>query len=307
MISIIVPVYNAERFLNRCIDSIVCQSYMDLEIIAVNDGSSDNSDELLREYANSDKRIKVITQDNKGVAAARNTGLKNASGTAFLFVDADDWIEPDAIERLTDKLNGDTDIVFCRSDHAKQPNEAVREQRGEIEVWDRDRQQLEFMKHKRMTGMLWNKLIRRSLAEGICFNEKTEYGEDAEFLWQILKKSRRMVVTNEILYHHVMESNSISHLSFSDKKYSAIPMWESINDEVELDYPHLVTLAKERLTSAAVFSMYECRQCGYRNKEQLSRMRAIVRKNLREFVSSPNVSKKMKLYAIAIGGVLPVR
>lgn len=170
----------------------------------------------------------------------------------------------------------------------------------ETEIWDQQRQMLEFMKHKRMTGMLWNKLIRRSITDGCWFNEKTGYGEDAEFLWKIIKKSRKMVVTNEVLYHHVLEDTSISHLSFSEKKFSAIPMWEAINEEVEKQYPELLELAQERLMCAAVFSMYEARGCGYKDKEQIAHMRRITRKYLRVFLKSKDVSKKFRLYAIAV-------
>jgi hypothetical protein len=156
------------------------------------------------------------------------------------------------------------------------------------------------MKHKRLKGMLWNKLIRRSITDGISFNVKTGYGEDAEFLWKVLKKSRNMVVTNEILYHHVIEKTSISHMSFSNHKYSAIPMWESINKEVELRYPELLTLARERLMCATVFSLYECKACGYKEKEQIKHMRSITKKYIWLFLHSENVSNKFKMYAIAV-------
>ena len=97
-----------------------------------------------------------------------------------------------------------------------------------------------------------------------------------------------------------MEDGSISHLSFSDRKYSAIPMWEAINREVEQEYPDLLPLARERLMCAAVFSLYEARQCRYQNKEQIAHMRAIARKYLMTFLKSPNVSRKFKLYAVAV-------
>lgn len=300
MVSIIVPVYNAEKYIRRCLDSIIGQTVYDIEIILVNDGSRDNSMVVLQKYAENDQRIKVISQTNKGVAAARNMGLKSAEGDYILYVDSDDWIEPDAIECLLNRMNEDTDIVFCSSDHAETPENVQRGSHAECEVWDHDRQLLEFVRHKRMTGMLWNKLIRRCLTDGISFNEKTGYGEDAEFLWKVIKKSRKMVITNEVLYHHVLEDTSISHSSFSEKKFSAIPVWEAINEEVEKQYPELLELAKERLMCAAVFSMYEARGCGYKDKEQIAYMRKIVRKYLRDFLKSQNVSKKFRLYAIAV-------
>jgi glycosyltransferase involved in cell wall biosynthesis len=278
----------------------VCgQIYTDLEIVLVNDGSTDASLNILQEYAAYDSRIKVISQENKGVAGARNTGLNNAAGDFILYVDSDDWIEPDMVQRMLELME-DADIVFCSFDHAASLEHVEKADTLNIEIWDQKTQQLEFMKHKRMTGMLWNKLIRRTLTTEISFNERTGYGEDAEFLWKVLKRSKKMVVTNEVLYHHVLEETSISHLTFSDKKYSAIPMWESIVAETEREYPEFVELAKERLMCAAVYSMYEARACKYKNKSHIRHMRGITRKNIRKFLKSGNVSRKYKLYAITV-------
>lgn len=299
MVSVLIPAYNAEKTIHRCLDSILAQTYCDIEVIIVNDGSKDSTLAELQVYEKKDERVKVIDQLNCGVAAARNTALDNARGAYILYVDADDWIEPNMVERLL-KLVGDGDIVFCGNDNADTSDRVMCVDKTETEIWGQQRQMLEFMKHKRMTGMLWNKLIRRSITDGCWFNEKTGYGEDAEFLWKIIKKSRKMVVTNEVLYHHVLEDTSISHLSFSEKKFSAIPMWEAINEEVEKQYPELLELAQERLMCAAVFSMYEARGCGYKDKEQIAHMRRITRKYLRVFLKSKDVSKKFRLYAIAV-------
>ena len=298
MISVIVPVYNAENYIKRCVDSILCQTYKDLELVLVNDGSKDNSLEILREYEQKDNRVNVIDQENKGVSGARNTGLENTSGEYILYVDADDWIEKDTLEILI-KQSENADIVFFGSDNAETPEQSKRQSVDTYEIWDQDKQMLEFMKHKTMTGMLWNKLIRRSLTQNLFFNEKTGYGEDAEFLWKVLKKSQKMLVTKEVLYHHVLEKTSISHLSFSDKKYSAITMWEENCKEVKTHYPQYFTLAKQRLMCAAVFSMYEAKNVGYENKSQINHMRHIVRKNILHFLMS-DVSLKFKLYALAV-------
>lgn len=298
MISILIPAYNAEKTIHRCLDSVLGQTVADLEIVVVNDGSKDATLQILHEYAARDSRIVIVDQANSGVAVARNAGLQKATGEFILYVDADDWIESNMLERMLTLVDG-ADIVFCGNDTAEKPEDVKHTETLDIEAWDCERQLLEFMKHKRMTGMLWNKLIRRSVTEGCSFNPKTGYGEDAEFLWQVLKKSQKMVVTNEILYHHVMDDNSISHLSFSDKKYSAIPMWENIRDEVNCNYPQLQTLVSERLTCAAVFSLYECRRCRYNNKKQVKHLRSIVRENISVIMKSSSISNRFKLYSVA--------
>lgn len=107
-ISVIIPVYNVEKYLSKCLNSLICQSFQDIEFICINDGSTDNSLNLLEQYALKDSRIKVITQPNKGPACARNKGLSIATGEYISFVDSDDFIENDAFERLiqSQKQNG---------------------------------------------------------------------------------------------------------------------------------------------------------------------------------------------------------
>ena len=108
-VSIIIPVYNAKNFIERCISSVLCQSYSDIEVITVDDGSSDGSGAILDMLEKQDRRILVIHQENKGVSVARNNGIKVATGKYILFVDADDMIEADAIEKLMD--NSENDLV----------------------------------------------------------------------------------------------------------------------------------------------------------------------------------------------------
>ena len=113
LISIIIPIYNAEKYISKCLDSLINQTYTNIEIICVNDGSTDNSLMELNKYANIDRRIKIINTDNKGVSCARNLGLKNASGDYVLFVDADDWLDLNACNILNQALNNSQyDLLF---------------------------------------------------------------------------------------------------------------------------------------------------------------------------------------------------
>lgn len=299
MVSILIPAYNAINTIHRCLDSILAQTYCDIEVIVANDGSTDSTLAELQMYEKKDERVKVIDQQNCGVAAARNMVLKNASGDYILFVDADDWIEPNMIQRMMD-LIGDADIVSCANDYSETPSQVAVTGDAIIEYWNRQQQIEEFLKHKRLTGMLWNKLIRRNITEDYWFNEKTGYAEDAEFLWKILKKSHKMVITNEILYHYVQYDTSISHQSFTDKNYSIIIMWEDITEEVKRDYPELLSLAREQLMSVAVYSGYRMKKAGYKNEIQKRHIREIVKKNWKDFIKSDSVSIKMKIYAIVI-------
>ena len=127
------------------------------------------------------------------------------------------------------------DISFCGHDNLEsgifQDNTDCH-----FEVWNNNQQLEEFLLHKTMTGMLWNKLIKTSLTHNIIFDEEVSYGEDAQFLWKVLKKCNQMIYTNMVLYHHTIEKTSISHQSFSVKKFSAIKVWEEIYNDVINNY-----------------------------------------------------------------------
>ena len=112
MISIIVPVYNVEAYLPQCLDSLIGQTYKDIEIICVNDGATDGSLKILEEYAAKDKRLHVFTQDNQGVSAARNLAIEKAHGEWMMFVDSDDWMDLDVCEKLMDKATPDLNLAF---------------------------------------------------------------------------------------------------------------------------------------------------------------------------------------------------
>ena len=112
MISIIVPVYNVEAYLPQCLDSLIHQTYKDIEIVCVNDGSKDRSLEILKEYANKDERIKIINQENQGLSGARNSGIKEASGEWVMFVDSDDWIDKDCCYVAASTLKETTDLCI---------------------------------------------------------------------------------------------------------------------------------------------------------------------------------------------------
>ena len=113
LVSIIIPVYNCEKYITICLDSLINQTYSNIEIILVNDGSNDRSEDVIREFAKNDNRIKLYNQINQGVSVARNTGLDKATGEYIMFVDADDYIELDMVDELIKPIQNEHTIVFC--------------------------------------------------------------------------------------------------------------------------------------------------------------------------------------------------
>ncbi|MGN0231004.1 MAG: glycosyltransferase family 2 protein [Muribaculaceae bacterium] len=195
-ISVIVPVYNAEQWLERCIDSIVAQTYTDWELLLVDDGSADRSGDICDRYAAADPRIRAFHKPNGGVSSARNLGLDNASGEWITFVDADDYIEPRFLESFTGNL--DTDLIIggatilnisngCKaSELAKLPIGKVSNIKEFLE---------KFLNHPLLSGP-WGKLFRTDIIKNnsIRFNTSLRLGEDQYFIWGFIKQLSEIYV-----------------------------------------------------------------------------------------------------------------
>lgn len=205
MLSVIIPVYNAAVFLPRCLESLIGQTYQNLEVICVDDGSSDNSLEILQQYADRDSRIKVIHQENAGVSAARNAGLDVATGEYVTFVDADDWLELDAYEKIVSHMREGVDLVCFGT--------IVEGDSKEEEMADKERYY--GLKYKGCVNCgtkeimgtdagVWNKLYRRTVMEhwGIRFPFGLAYGEDACFFVMYASVCRETYFLHERLYHY---------------------------------------------------------------------------------------------------------
>ncbi|QIK58973.1 glycosyltransferase [Dysgonomonas sp. HDW5A] len=217
-ISIIIPIYNMEQFLGRCLDSVVSQTYSSLEIILVNDGSTDSSGDICDNYAQNDNRIKVIHQVNSGVSSARNAGLDAATGDYISFVDPDDYIELNTYETLIPYLANDIDILRFNA-----------KRKGEILNWlpfkgeysgDRFEQEIvlpmigsEKFGGMFILGVLWVHLFKRDLIEKnhIRFNKELRRCEDRLFTITSMLHANKMFFIDDILYHYQVNDESLSN------------------------------------------------------------------------------------------------
>lgn len=223
MVSVIVPVYNAEKYLSRCLESILSQTYKDLEIILVDDGSNDSSPRICDEYAVKDCRIKVIHQKNGGISNARNTGLKNATGEYIQLVDHDDVIHPQMVEILLALLNnGDFDFSMCYgvpiydvdlltekmllSPNCSNVDELSRNPcMRDLYIGNRD---IENQYH-----WIWNKLYKRVFIANLFF-ASTE-AEDVEFNNRVYLRMNKAALIKEQLYFWIQRKESVSHQGYS--------------------------------------------------------------------------------------------
>lgn len=209
-ISIIVPVFNAEKYLRETVESVITQNYKNWELIAINDGSFDKSLEILTEFSNLDSRIKVITIGNKGVSNARNIGLSNASGDYILMLDSDDALAPNMLSILNNIcIQNKPDIVSFNFKKILNtiPNEvsiSKNTSAQNIDSWEFFNKAFnKFCKKKYLGGYIWLRLFKRDILDNIFFDLKLRFYEDEDFLAKLLAKkshSLRIVHTDEKLY-----------------------------------------------------------------------------------------------------------
>ncbi len=211
LISIIVPIYQVELYLEKCIDSIINQTYKNLEIILIDDGSPDRCGAICDEYAGKDSRIRVIHQKNGGLSAARNAGLDIAKGDYIQFVDSDDWIEPEACETvLTIAEEQHADIVcfgFCWLLPTGETTLVSVNSSSEIEEAAVIKQLI--CKKSVIRNFAWNKLFVRKLFDGVRFPVGRTY-EDICVTYQLVHKADKIYATKAILYHYVLIRNRFS-------------------------------------------------------------------------------------------------
>ena len=214
LISVIVPVYNAENYLSRCVESIRAQTFMNWQLILVDDGSKDNSYELCQQFAKSDNRIQVIHQENAGAGAARNTGLSYAIGKYIVFVDADDYINKDYFQMLSEH---DEDIVFIDVEALNENGKVVRrEYISFYKNMDKD----DFMRAQ-MTGKInWGgvrKVVKREIIEynNIRYSDH-KVGEEALFTYASVFHSKTIAFIERPVYFYVQREDSLSHTKMDD-------------------------------------------------------------------------------------------
>ena len=229
-ISVIVPAYNAEKTIKRCLKSILGGGYSDLEVIVINNGSTDDTEKIVKEIASTDKRVLLHTQENQGPAGSRDTGLKNASGKYIAFCDSDDWYEPDFLEFLYNNLiKYDADIVLCR---AQIPGKNDTYDAEKIWIWNKEEAIDAFLEHKLLNGVLWNKLIKKELFNNIEFDRTLWYWEDLDVVWKILKKAKKVVRFNKAKYNFFVHPESMCAKKYSEKRiYASLKVWNKIVED----------------------------------------------------------------------------
>lgn len=288
MVSILVPVYNAAPYLRDCVSSLTNQTYADLQIVMIDDGSVDGSLAIMQELANEDSRIEIFSQPNCGVATTRNRLLDKARGEFVLFVDSDDWIELNTIETLINEQHkADYDIVSYQiSDPLSSDNDYDQEEAIRL-----------FLEHKSFRGSLCDKLIKRDLFEGLQIDPTVSYGEDALMVWQVLQRIKKIRVLGKVLYHYRVNQASLSRQKFNGRKFTAYTTWGTISQDAAVDWPQYSDIARARFACEMTQILRFAAASGYKRNMSVKLLQEEVRRDGHLIRKTGISSLKMSMYA----------
>ena len=223
-ISVIVPAYNSESTIERCLKSLIKQTYNNMEIIVINDGSTDKTDEIIRRIvAENFDKIKYISRENKGIGFTRNEGLKNATGDLIGFTDSDDFVEPDMFEKMFLKMTeSNADIVICNY------NVCNLNSKNKVDI--KLPNIVSFDDYPQIINKIdfapWNKLYKKELFNDVFFPENLKY-EDLNTIIKVFSKSKKIVKLNDYLYNYLINSNGET-VTINDKIYDIFSIFDDL-------------------------------------------------------------------------------
>lgn len=259
-VSVIVPIYNVSAFVTACVDSILSQTHQDLEVLLVDDGSTDGSGKICDDYAQADPRVRTIHRPNGGLSAARNSGLDVATGEYIICIDGDDVVTDDHVERLLAEFNHpDVDIAIAQFQSTQPRAHYERVAPSEVSPTtrlERDDALVRLFRLSGLTNSAWGKLYRANLFEGVRYPEGALY-EDLPTTYRLFMRARSVALTSHASYYYIQRSTSITAMRDSVRRLVAFGFAADAVKEVSTHPPRVQRAARSRLFMESVFYLSE--------------------------------------------------
>ena len=311
MLTVIIPIYNTEQYLRKCLDSVLNQSYKDIELILVNDGSADTSGEICKEYAKKDNRITYYELENGGQGRARNFALDRCHGDWIAFVDSDDYIESDMFEKMisiAEENNAEIAICGWYRDHGFQKRGQPCPQ--EIQFYEKKELLEAYIKTPYITSSMCNKIYKKNIWEDIRFPE-IRAREDATIIYQVLANAQRAVHIAEPKYIQYVRPGSTERQGFTKDKMKSVEISENLKSFVNEKYPDLKEIVDllpakscEKLMKEILQSFrYKTNKREYlelynKLKSELSREFSVSVKETEDYISLKKVVENQMLFKL---------
>ena len=300
LVTIIIPGYNAENYLDRCVQSAINQTYKNIEIILVDDGSKDETLNKFYNYANSDSRVKVIHKNNDGLANARNSGIEICHGDYVMFADSDDFLEPDMVEfllNLSDKY--DADVSRCGFYfNYEDGSEVSASDDQNVLIYDYVGRMTDLVLSGHISGVAWNKLYKREVIMSHPYDKKDGCSEDIMHNYRVYKDIKKTAFCNIPKYHYVIRNNSITNSEFGYGAFDIIRARKIMLDDLESN-PELLSYAIESYIKSSYIVLSGCIRSG-KCMDRYEELRKGILSYKKEILSGKRYSSKYKLRTVIL-------
>lgn len=292
LISIIVPVYNVEKYIKKCLNSLIKQTYKNIEIIIVNDGSSDNSLSICQKFAEEDKRIKIITQENKGLSGARNTGLSLAKGKYISFIDSDDYVSNNYIEKMYLAIkSSNADICCCDFWYVSEDDNKWTFKNKKNKIFTKEEALIDIFTGTQNTEiMVWNKLYKTNL----FFDNDIKFdlgktNEDNFIMYKLYDKASKIVLIKDKLYYYLQRNDSIMG-TFNSKRFDILEALDQTKTYFNNQYNQELVCYEFLIRFHLVNQMIKANYIDDKLKELIS----LLKKNYQLYQSNKYIDVKRK-------------
>lgn len=294
LISVVIPVYKVEEYLNRCVDSVINQTYENLEIILVNDGSPDNCPKICDEYAKKDSRIKVIHKENGGLSDARNAGIDKATGKFITFIDSDDYIDNDYVECLYNAIEEDgTKLSICSHRVIYDTGRIIEKETKERTVLDSKKVLERILYDEGIDLSAWAKLYSIDLFKKVRYPKGRVY-EDAATTYKLIDLCDKVSIASFGKYNYMIRSDSISNNKFTSKKMDLITSTKEMTDYIYNKYPDLKSACDRRLMYAYLSTLSQLVKDKDKHEEEKVLM-DYIKKNRKRILKDRRIPKRDRI------------
>ncbi len=298
-VSIIVPVYKVEKYLSKCVESLLKQTYQNIEIILVDDGSPDICGKLCDEYAEKDKRVRVIHKKNGGLSDARNVAIPMASGRFIAFVDSDDWVSAYYVEHLYDAIVKDDSDLACSwfenvFEDSKPQNMATKEL-NDYRCLDRTTCLKKMLYQDGVECCAWGKLYKKEIIADLKYPVGKLY-EDIPVTYQCVKRAHKVAMVSNVDYFYLQRKASIQYQNFNSRKLDGVNHCRQLMEAVKKDFPELSIAAECRYLSTVCNIMFQIQESQY--KKELHILWNEIAKYRKDVLRDKEARKKTRLAAL---------
>ncbi|MBO4601339.1 MAG: glycosyltransferase family 2 protein [Bacilli bacterium] len=298
LISVVVPIYNVEEYLDKCVQSIVNQTYKNLEIILVDDGSPDNCPKMCDEWVLKDKRIRVIHKHNGGLSDARNAGIDIAKGEYISFVDSDDYLELSYIDFLYDNLVTYNADISMGKQYVRYPKKTFNTGTGDIYVLNSHDCFDKLLYSEDFDVSAWAKLYKTILFNGIRYPKGRLY-EDSATTYKLIDKSNIIVLNSKPIYNYIIRNNSISNCIFSEKKMDLITSTNEMCNYITEKYPDLKQGCDRRIMYAYLSTLTQLVKSKKTEKKYKIELMKYIKNNRSYVLKDKRIPKRDRLGLIS--------